>query len=54
MVGHSGEREGRRRASRGAGRAEGLVPLLYGREEYGGGGTGEEMLVVNGGNDARL
>jgi hypothetical protein len=47
-------REGRMRGSRGAGRAEGLVTLLYGRDEYGGGSTGEEMLTIIGGNDARL
>jgi hypothetical protein len=29
-------------------------PFYRGREEYGGGSTGEETRVVNGGNDARL
>jgi hypothetical protein len=45
-----GEIEGRRRRTYGAERAEGLVTLLYGREEYGGGGYRRR----NGGNDARI
>jgi hypothetical protein len=38
VLGRSGEIEGRRRRGYGVGRAEGLVALLWGREEYGGGG----------------
>jgi hypothetical protein len=49
-----GEIEGRRRRSCGEGRAEGLVALYRAGRSMEGGGTGEEMLTVNGGNDARI